>query len=49
MKIDIHDIPQPLLDAAIAGGVLEGGFAGTGPDGTPACATIRPIAWRIVA
>lgn len=47
MKIDIHDIPQPLLDAAMAGGVLEGRFAGTGPDGTPACATIRPIAWRI--
>lgn len=48
MKIDIHDIPQALLDAAAAGGVIEGRFAGTGPDGTPACATIRPIAWRIV-
>lgn len=48
MKIDIHDIPRSLLDAAAAGGVLEGRFAGTAPDGTPACATIRPIAWRVV-
>ena len=48
MKIDIHDIPQALLDAAIQGGVLEGRFNGTGKDGTPACATIRPIGWRVI-
>lgn len=47
MKIDIHDIPQTLLDAAGRGGMLEGAFDGTGKDGTPACATIRPIRWRI--
>ncbi len=47
IKIDIHDIPQALLDAAARGGVLEGRFNGTGKDGTPACATIRPISWRI--
>jgi len=47
MKIDIHDIPQALLDQAVKGGVLEGSFNGTGKDGTPACATIKPIAWRI--
>ena len=47
MKIDIHDIPQALLDEALKGDVLEGSFNGTGKDGTPACATIKPIAWRI--
>ena len=47
MKIDIHQIEQALLDAAMAGGVLEGTLNGTLPDGSPACATIRPVAWRI--
>jgi hypothetical protein len=47
MKIDIHDIPQALLDKAMQGGVLEGSFNGTGKDGTPACATIKPISWRV--
>jgi hypothetical protein len=46
MKIDIHDIDPALLDAAIAGGVLEATIDGTARDGTPACATIRPIKWR---
>ena len=46
MKIDIHNIPQALLDAAAAGQVLEGTFAGTARDGTPSCATIRPVSWR---
>ncbi|MEZ0243319.1 MAG: DUF5990 family protein [Sphingomonas sp.] len=49
MKIDIHDIPQALLDKAAKGGVLEGRLNGTGKDGTPACATIRPIDWRIAS
>jgi hypothetical protein len=48
MKIDIHDIDPALLDAAIAGGVLEGTICGTLPDGSPACATIRPVRWRVV-
>ena len=48
MKIDIHDIDLALLDAAIAGGVLEGTINGTLPDGSPACATIRPVRWRVV-
>ena len=47
MKIDIHEIEPALLDAAMAGGVLEGTLNGTLPDGSPACATIRPVAWRI--
>ena len=49
MKIDIHDIPETLLDRAIAGGVLEGTIDGTLPDGSPACATIRPVTWRIAS
>jgi hypothetical protein len=48
MKIDIHDIESALLDAAITGGVLEATIDGTLPDGSPACATIRPVSWRVV-
>lgn len=49
MKIDIHDTPQDLIDQAIVGeGLLEYRIDGTGKDGTPACATIRPVAKRIV-
>jgi hypothetical protein len=49
MKIDIHDIGQDLLDRATRGeGVLETVVNGTGKDGTPACATVRPIARRVV-
>src|SRR5688572_20741680 len=47
MKIDIHEIDQALLDAAMAGGVLVGTINGTLPDGSPACATIRPVRWRV--
>jgi len=50
MKIDIHDLPPELLDAAMAGGgVIEIVIDGTGKDGTPACATLRPTARRLVA
>ena len=47
MKIDIHDIDQSLLDKAARGGVLEGTINGTARDGSPACATIKPVSWRI--
>jgi len=42
-KIDIHDIPAALLDRARAGAVLEVVLPGRGKDGTPACATVRPV------
>jgi hypothetical protein len=42
-KIDIHDIPPALLDQARAGRVLGVTLPGKGKDGTPACATVRPI------
>jgi hypothetical protein len=48
MKIDIHDLGQELLDAAIAGGTLELTVNGTGKDGTPACATVKRTGARIV-
>lgn len=48
MKIDIHNVAQSLLDAAIGTGHLEGVVAGTGKDGSPACATVPVRAWRIV-
>jgi hypothetical protein len=49
MKIDIHDIAEDLLErAAISGEVIETTIIGTGKDGTPACATVRPTGRRIV-
>src|ERR1700754_577923 len=48
MKIDIHDIEQALLDRAVRdGGVIETTIIGTGADGTPTCATVRPMKRRI--
>ncbi|MGF7146760.1 hypothetical protein FHS96_000369 [Sphingomonas zeicaulis] len=48
MKIDIHDIDPALLARATGGGVIETTVNGTGKDGTPACATVRPMARRFV-
>lgn len=49
MKIDIHSIPPALLAAAAKGKVLEAVIAGTGKDGTPACASVPLLkAWRAV-
>jgi len=48
MKIDIHDLPGDLLDRAAAGdGTIEIVVDGTGKDGTPACATVKPTARRL--
>jgi hypothetical protein len=47
MKIDIHDIAPALLDGAMRGKRLVGKVAGTGADGTPACATVRAESWRL--
>ena len=48
-KIDIHDIPPALLDQARGGRVLEVVLPGRGKDGSPTCATVRPITpWRAV-
>lgn len=48
MKIDIHDIPAALIDAAIQGKRLEAVIDGSGRDGTPACATVPVESWRAV-
>ena len=48
MKIDIHDIPETLLDEAAGGGLLEATIVATAADGSPACATVRPLFWRVV-
>ena len=48
MKIDIHDIRQDMLGRAAQGGVIETRVCGTGRDGTPACATLRPTVRRVV-
>ena len=47
MKIDVHDTGGELIDRALAGGTLELVVNGTAKDGTPACATIRPVTKRI--
>ena len=48
-KIDIHDLPPVLLEQARAGRILELVLPGRGKDGSPACATVRPITpWRAV-
>ncbi len=45
-KIDIHDIPHALR---LPGARLEVHLPGRGKDGSPACATVRPVtAWRPV-
>ena len=49
MKIDIHDIPQDLIDRAVAmDGVIETRIDGTGRDGTPACATVAALSRTIL-
>ena len=49
MKIDIHDIDKDLLDRAVdGGGIIEIRVAGTGADGTPSCATVRPTGRRFI-
>lgn len=48
-KIDVHEIPADLLNLARQGHVLEAVLPGRGRDGTPACATVRPLqGWRRV-
>jgi len=50
MKIDIHDTDQVTLDRALSGeGVLEFKVNGTASDGTPACATIKPVTKQIAS
>lgn len=50
MKIDLHDTDPALLDQVIRdGSILELSVAGTAKDGSPACATIKPVAKRAIA
>lgn len=46
-KIDIHDMPEPLKEAARTGVVPEAVLPGRAKDGTPACATVRVREWRL--
>lgn len=47
-KIDVHDLPADLVEAALAGAVLEADLPGRDKAGGPACATVRPIGgWRV--
>jgi len=45
-KIDIHDIPKAML---VPNALLEVHLPGRGKDGSPSCATVRPVSgWRPV-
>lgn len=47
-KIDIHEMEDDLLERAAHGGSpIETTIIGTAEDGTPTCATARPIGRRI--
>jgi hypothetical protein len=48
MKIDIHDLGQDLLDrASSAGRAIQITVNGAAKDGSPACATVKPIDRRL--
>ena len=48
IKVDIHDIDQKLLDSAADDArVIETVINGTGRNGGPAYATVRPVARRL--
>lgn len=47
VKLDIHDLPPERLAEALAGRVLEARLPGREKDGSPACATLKPLGgWR---
>lgn len=46
-KVDVHDIPAALLKP---GAVIATILPGRGKDGTPACATVRPLSpWTVIS
>ena len=46
-KIDVHDIPADLLQP---GAIIATTLPGRGRDGTPACATVRPLSpWTVIS
>ena len=50
MKIDIHDIDPSLIDrVASGGGILVLTVNGTAADGSPVCATVRPVGKSVAA
>ncbi|MFT3997679.1 MAG: DUF5990 family protein [Asticcacaulis sp.] len=48
-KIDIHDMPADVIAAVRGGQMAELKLPGRGKDGTPACATVRPLgSWTLL-
>lgn len=48
VKVDVHDLPSELLEAAARGLALEAQLPGRAADGGPACATVRPLSgWQL--
>jgi hypothetical protein len=49
-KIDVHEIPADVLDAASLGATIGVALPGRARDGGPACATVRPLGpWIVVS
>jgi hypothetical protein len=49
-KIDVHEIPADVLDAASLGATIGVALPGRARDGGPACATVRPLGpWSVVS
>lgn len=50
LKVPLAGITPEMIRRAVRGGVLEASVAGTGRDGTPACASIKDFAgWNVKA
>lgn len=50
IKLDIHDIELEMLRRAVDDQqIIETVISGTAKDGTPACATVRPIIRRLLS
>lgn len=50
MKVDIHTLPEALIEKAIKGKTLELRLPGRDKDGSPSCATVTPLGpWRAIA
>jgi hypothetical protein len=50
VKVDVHTLAPQLLAEALAGRVIEARLPGRDRrDGGPACATVRPLSWRVLS
>ncbi|HYJ85907.1 MAG TPA: DUF5990 family protein [Pyrinomonadaceae bacterium] len=49
LKVPLRGITWDMIDGAMAAGQLETRVPGTGKDGSPSCATVKPFpGWKLV-